>query len=266
MHDHASAAAFCTSNGVVVPPRAAAQLAERAELAAWAPAPALAPTASPTPDSPAESAQTQRLLRLLLTIYTSDSPCVFPLPLTIFSQRFFFPRRTTSTAPDSPASTPTAAETAAANLLASHAPSFDAPAVLTTLPPRWPLRALSPYLVRALRTAAHTAHERALVKALAAGQNLAVADVAHAQLRAAGALVEEAVEDEDEGGGEELVLDEKAAFASSQGAPAPTVVIGKTGADASADADVVVGSWMSGRSSVTNAPAGGIRNDGDTLR
>ncbi|KAH9074328.1 hypothetical protein EDB83DRAFT_2312651 [Lactarius deliciosus] len=238
VHDHASAAAFCTSHGAVVPPRAVAQLAERAGLAAWAGPPALVPTASSTPDSPAESAQTQRLLRLLLTIYTSGSP---------------------ATAPDSSlaAAAPTAAETAAANLLASHAPSFDAPAVLSTLPPRWPLRALSPYLVRTLRTAAHTAHERALVKALAAGQNLVVADVAHGQLRAAGALVEEAADEGDEdGGGEELVLDEKAALASSQ---APTVEIGKTGADATAD--VVVGSWVSGRSSITNAPAGG-----DTLR
>jgi hypothetical protein len=155
--------------------------------------------------------------------------------------------RTTPTAPEDPASTPTAAETAAAHLLASHAPSFDAPAVLTTLPPRWPLRALSPYLVCALRTAAHTSHERALVKALAAGQNLAVADVAHAQLRAAGALVEEAVSDEDEEVGGEL--DEKGAL----GAPA---LIGKT-ERAGADADVVVGSWISGRSSVTNASAGG---------
>ncbi|KAH9057206.1 hypothetical protein EDB87DRAFT_1578953 [Lactarius vividus] len=239
VHDHASAAAFCTSHGAVVPPRAAAQLAERAGLAAWAGPPALVPTASPTPDSPADSAQTQRLLRLLLTIYTSGSP---------------------ATTPDSSpaAATPTAAETAAANLLTSHAPSFDAPAVLSTLPPHWPLRALSPYLVRTLRTAAHTAHECALVKALAAGQNLAVADVAHAQLRAAGALVEEAADEGDEdGGGEELVLDEKAALASSQ---APTVEIGKTGADTTAD--VVVGSWTSGRSSITNAPA----SDGDTLR
>ena len=211
------------------------------------------------------------MLRLLLTIYTSGNPYVLPLP----SQKHHIMNMWVTlhrTAPDSPPAAPTAAETAAAHLLASHAPSFDAPDVLTTLPPRWPLRALSPYLVRALRTAAHTAHERALVKSLAAGQNLAVADVAHAQLRAAGALVEEAASD-DEGteGGEDLVLDEKEALASSQGAPAPTVMIGKTvsaGAGAAADADVVVGSWMSGRSSVTNASAGvgAIRNDGDTLR
>ena len=88
-------------------------------------------------------------------------------------------------------------------------------------------------------------------------------DAAHAQLRAAGALIEEAVdEDEDAdtgvGGGGELVLDEKAVLASD--APTSRVVVdvplrGKTeraDADASADAVGVVGSWMSGRSSVTN--------------
>ncbi|KAN0136305.1 hypothetical protein V8E53_005910 [Lactarius tabidus] len=215
IHDHVSASAFCTSNGYVMPPRAASQLAERAGLSACAPTPAT--------DPPSDNTETQRLLRLLLTIYTTT-----PSP---------------------------AAETAAANLLATHAASFDAPEVLTTLPPHWPLRALSPYLVCALRSAAHTSHERALVKALAAGQNLAVADVAHARLRAAGALVEEAASDDEDG--EEIVLDEKEALAAS--------VIGKTEHAATADADVVVGSWMSGRSSVTNA-SGAIRDDGNTPR
>lgn len=123
--------------------------------------------------------------------------------------------------------------------------SFDAPDVLTTLPSHWPLRALSPYLVCSLRSSAHTAHERALVKALAAGQNLAVADVAHTQLRAAGALVEEAASDDDGDDDEEVVLDEKEALGAS--------VIG----NATADTDVVVGSWMSGRSSITNASTSG---------
>ena len=87
-------------------------------------------------------------------------------------------------------------------------------------------------------------------------------DEAHAQLRAAGALVEEAADEEDDadalGGGGELVLDEKSALASD--APAAVVDVplrGKTeraDTDASADAVGVVGSWMSGRSSVTNVP------------
>ena len=209
-----------------MPPRAAAQLAERAGLSVCASA------STPASDPPADTTETQRLLRLLLTIYTYVT-----LLLTSLSSftAFFFCRSTPSQA----------AETAAANLLATHVHSFDAPDVITTLPSHWPLRALSPYLVCSLRSAAHTGHERALVKALAAGQNLAVADVAHAQLRAAGALVEEAASDDGDDE-EELVLDEKEALAAS--------VIGKT---ATADADVVVGSWMSGRSSVTNASTSG---------
>ena len=111
------------------------------------------------------------------------------------------------------------------------------------------------YLVRTLRTAAHTSHERALVKALATGQNLAVTDAAHAQLRAAGALIEEEADDEDEGtdvgGGGELMLDEKAALASD--APASRVVdVPLKSRTERADTVGVVGSWMSGRSSVTN--------------
>jgi hypothetical protein len=91
-----------------------------------------------------------------------------------------------------------------------------------------------------------------------------VTDAAHGQLRAAGALVEEAVdeheEDADGSGDGELILDEKTALAS--GVPTSTVVDvplrGKTGrastdADTSAEADGgYVGSWMSGRSSVTD--------------
>ncbi|KAI9509282.1 hypothetical protein F5148DRAFT_1148443 [Russula earlei] len=271
VHDHTSAAAFCTSRGAVIPPRAAAHLAELAGLAAWAPAPPAAAAA----DAPVENTEeTKRLLHILLAIYTADAtpsathpdkppqphPCASPSPSPSPSQQ------STST-PTPPTS---AAEAAAAQLLSSHATSFDPPTVLSMIPPRWPIRTISLYLVRALRIAAHAAHERALVKALATGQNLAVTDAAHAQLRAAGALIEEAVdEDEDDGvaevdgGGEgDLVLDEKAALGS--GVPASMAVDlpvrGKTeradadagaGAGAGAEAEVV-GSWMSGRTSVDN--------------
>jgi hypothetical protein len=117
------------------------------------------------------------------------------------------------------------------------------------------------YLVRTLRTAAHTSHERALVKALATGQNLVVTDVAHEQLRAAGALVEEALDEDDDNdvgagvGGEKVVLDEKTVLPD---APAPIAVdlaLGGKGErveDASVDAVGTAGSWMSGRSSVTH--------------
>ena len=71
VHDYTSAAAFCTSNGAVVPPRAAAHLAERAGLAALVP-----PPPPPTSDVPTDSTETKRLLHLLLTIYTSDTTYV----------------------------------------------------------------------------------------------------------------------------------------------------------------------------------------------
>jgi vacuolar protein sorting-associated protein 3 len=155
---------------------------------------------------------------------------------------------------------PTTETAATAHLLSSHATSFDPSTVLSTLPPHWPLRTLSLYLVRALRTSAHTAHERALIKALATGRNLAVTDAAHTQLRAAGALVEEAADeddvDTDGGGGEELALDEKTALGSAEPVLAAVNVRGKTETERTvADAGAVVGSWTSGRTSVTNTSA-----------
>ena len=82
-------------------------------------------------------------------------------------------------------------------------------------------------------------------------------DAAHVQLRAAGALIEEAVDEEDEdadvGGGGELILDEKAALGSD--APASRVVdvpLKSKAERADTNAVGVVGSWMSGRSSDTN--------------
>jgi hypothetical protein len=117
------------------------------------------------------------------------------------------------------------------------------------------------YLVRTLRTAAHTSHERALVKALATGQNLAATDTAHEQLRAAGALVEEALdedEDDDVGagvGGEKVALDEKTALPDAPASIAVDLPLGEKSErleDESVDAVGAVGSWMSGRSSVTH--------------
>ncbi|KAI9508319.1 hypothetical protein F5148DRAFT_922215 [Russula earlei] len=160
-------------------------------------------TAAAAADAPVENTEeTKRLLHILLAIYTADAtpsathpdkppqphPCASPSPS---------PTSTSTSTPPPPTS---AAEAAAAQLLSSHATSFDPPTVLSMIPPRWPIRTISLYLVRALRIAAHAAHERALVKALATGQNLAVTDAAHAQLRAAGALIEEAVDEDEEDG------------------------------------------------------------------
>lgn len=83
-------------------------------------------------------------------------------------------------------------------------------------------------------------------------------DAAHEQLRAAGALIEEALdeyEDEDVGadvGGEKVVLDEKFVLPDAPASMAMDLPLGGTREDASVDAVGAVGSWMSGRSSVTH--------------
>jgi hypothetical protein len=88
-----------------------------------------------------------------------------------------------------------------------------------------------------------------------------VTDAAHEQLRAAGALVEEALDEDDDNdvgagvGGEKVVLDEKTVLPD---APAPIALDLALGGkrerleDASVDAVGTAGSWMSGRSSVTH--------------
>ena len=269
----------------MIPPRAAAHIAERTGLA-WAP-----PPPPPTADAlTTDNSETRRLLHLLLTIYTVDTTYVSQLPLHISSHTLLFlvflhistpttspdvsppPHPPSSVAPSpSPPPPLKATEAAAAQLLSSHATSFDPQTVLSTLPPHWPLRTLSLYLVRTLRTAAHTGHERALVKALATGQNLAVTDVAHEQLRAAGALVEEELDYEEDtdlgaGGEEKVVLDEKASLPTD--APISVAVDLPSrgnrewaGEDARVDTVGGVGSWMSGQSSVTTSAGGNGTDD-----
>ena len=100
VHDHTSAAAFCTSNGAVIPPRAAAQIAERAGLAAWAP-PSPTTIAADAPTT-TDNTETKRLLHLLLTIYTVDTTYASRIsssfrmkvlmPLSCFSFMSAYPR------------------------------------------------------------------------------------------------------------------------------------------------------------------------------
>ena len=71
--------------------------------------------------------------------------------------------------------------------------------MLTTIPPEWPLRVLSSFLSRSFRRTLHEHHESQLVKALSASENLAVAEKTWLVLREEGAVIEEPVEDEDEG-------------------------------------------------------------------
>jgi hypothetical protein len=69
LHDTVSAEAYCTSSRHVLAPHAAAALAERHGLAAWAGAP-------PAADSPrADNAEARDLLQMLLEVYIAGG-CV----------------------------------------------------------------------------------------------------------------------------------------------------------------------------------------------
>ena len=70
--------------------------------------------------------------------------------------------------------------------------------IFPIVPTTWPLRALSTYLTRSLRRTQHTAHEAQIVKAICAGQNLAVLENTFEVLREEGAVVEEAASDDEE--------------------------------------------------------------------
>ena len=72
--------------------------------------------------------------------------------------------------------------------------------VTAMIPPAWPLRVLSTFVTRSLRRTLHARCEGQIVKAISAGQNLAVADHTWAVVREQGAVVEEPASD-DEGGG-----------------------------------------------------------------
>ena len=115
-----------------------------------------------------------------------------------------------------------------ARLLDAQGGSLDVHDVLGTLPGEWPLRVLAALLARTLRRTLHARHEGLLVKAVAAGENAAVAERAWDVLRAEGAVVEEPAEDDEDEGAEGLAekvglalqLDEKAgmrAFGAGEG-------------------------------------------------
>ena len=71
--------------------------------------------------------------------------------------------------------------------------------MLALIPPDWPLRLLSSFVTRSLRRSLHARHEGQLVKAISASENLAVADAAWRVLREQGAMLEEALDGEDDG-------------------------------------------------------------------
>ncbi|KAF8840538.1 hypothetical protein BDN67DRAFT_1069186 [Paxillus ammoniavirescens] len=93
-----------------------------------------------------------------------------------------------------------------ARLLSSQAARLDVIDIIPLVPSTWPLHTISTYLTRSLRSAQHISHETQIVKAICAGQNLAVLEQTFEVLREEGAIVEEAVSDDEEGEGEKGVV------------------------------------------------------------
>lgn len=87
--------------------------------------------------------------------------------------------------------------------------------MLTTIPAEWPLRVMSSFLSRSFRRTLHDHHESQLVKAISASENLAVGERTWAVLREEGAVIEEPVEGDEDGGagGDEGGLAEKVGLA-----------------------------------------------------
>lgn len=70
--------------------------------------------------------------------------------------------------------------------------------IFPLVPTTWPLCTLSTYLTRSLRRTQHIAHEGQIIRAICAGQNLAVLESTFEVLQEEGAIAEEAVSDDEE--------------------------------------------------------------------
>ncbi|TDL25106.1 hypothetical protein BD410DRAFT_819897 [Rickenella mellea] len=180
--DAASAEAYCTLGGVVVPAKVALAIGERHGLQRWATLVAgtkgINASASMERQKSADGGTQRELLRVLLGVYMSGGKA-------------------------------TADRTA--RLLNSQAINLDVADVLALVPPDWPLNALSSFLARSFRRTLHTEHEGALVKAICEGQNLEISDRTYEILRSEGAVIEEpASDEEDDGDGGDVNEKEKA--------------------------------------------------------
>ncbi|KIM70771.1 hypothetical protein SCLCIDRAFT_100585 [Scleroderma citrinum Foug A] len=96
-------------------------------------------------------------------------------------------------------------------LLSSQAESLDVVDIIPLVPASWPLHSVSSFLIRSLRRPLHAKHEGQIVKAISAGQNLDFLEQSYVIIRDEGAIIEEAVED-DEGGGSAEDFDEKSSL------------------------------------------------------
>ncbi|TFK87549.1 hypothetical protein K466DRAFT_548508 [Polyporus arcularius HHB13444] len=218
MNDATSAEAYCTLGGDVVPAKTAQQIGERSGLQPWATlvtplaAPGKSAKAGPMPmkrQKTVDDEVKKDLVMILLEVYMSGGEA-------------------------------TADRTA--QLLNSQAMNLDVVDVISMIPPEWPLRVLSTFVTRSLRRTLHAHHEGQIVKAISAGQNLAVAEQTWSVIRDQGAIVEEPLEDEgdDEKLGLELgerVQGEPASF--NEKVDLHQVRFADAGTDAEGDGSVV---------------------------
>ncbi|THH03162.1 hypothetical protein EW145_g6477 [Phellinidium pouzarii] len=191
IHDPSSAESYCTLGGDVIPGRVALTVGERCGLQRWAalvsgiaPALGLGPsggsavsTASLRTKVTDENTR-RELLNVLLRVYMSGGESTMG--------------RTS-------------------RLLNSQSVNLDVLDVMQHVPPDWPLSTMSSFLVRSFRRTVHARHEGQIIKAISAGQNLEVVDNTWHILREQGAIVEEAIDDDDgsDTGEEKFALDEK---------------------------------------------------------
>ncbi|KAF9495136.1 hypothetical protein BDN71DRAFT_1559699 [Pleurotus eryngii] len=179
MRDDISAETYCTLQGQVIPPKILRSIADKVDpsLSQWNGI--QQPVSTPSiarQNSTTDSQLKSDLLKLLLEVYMMDEA--------------------------GPANR-------AARLLNAQAASLDIVDVVSLIPPKWPLTSMSSFLTRSLRRTLHTVHEGQIVKMISSGQNLEVKDRTWAILREQGAIIEEAVEDED---GSATSYDEKSSL------------------------------------------------------
>lgn len=222
VRDAASAEVYCTLGGEVVPPRTAQGIGERYALQAWAAlfAPvavgdkALPVAPALSREKTADEAVKRDLTKILLEVYMSGGCVSFYGCLRASAadaDGFLVGRQWRSAARScSTRRRSTSTFSTCVSILVCSPPvrADRRPQVLALIPAEWPLRLLSSFVTRSLRRSLHARHEGQLVKAISASENLAVADAAWRVLREQGAMLEEALDGDEDGDGEEV--DEKA--------------------------------------------------------
>ncbi|KAJ7449862.1 hypothetical protein FB451DRAFT_1530211, partial [Mycena latifolia] len=169
LRDSSSAEAYCTLGGDVIPGKVAQAICGDAKLGLgmWASGLGGRSRQNTLDFNGDDTAKKTELLKILLEVYMSDEA---------------------------------ASAERAAHLVNSQAMNLDVIDVIPIVPPKWPLKVMSSFLARSFRRTVHARQEGRIVKALSAGQNLEVKDQTWLVLREEGMVVEEAVDEDDEGG------------------------------------------------------------------